>query len=564
MQARPAAMQAAVVAAACLAVALLATWPMPARIATALPVGAEPQGTVQLYSLWTLWWNADRLAHGFAHYWDAPIFHPHRGVFAYSEPEPLIGVAVAPLWALGAPPALIHNVALLMILTLNGGFTFRLARALGASWLPALLGGALAVSLPFVAREYGITNLTPLFGMLWTLDGIVRFGGDARWRWAAWAATGLLATFLTCLQYLVMFAPFAAAAAAMALSRHRFRPRPAFRLGLPLALSALAILLLALPMLAVHAEMGFERPDYMVHALSAEPEDFATRPATSWLPFPPPYHDDTGGLFPGVLLLALALVGAVWSIVDGHGAPESRAWTLYLVASVIMAAVLALGLNLRPGGISPYGVLREIVPGYSQMRTPFRFAVIVQLPLPVLAALAFTRIQRRVGRRSTALVLPLAGFAVLENTTLPNPVMSLPLRASSPWTTWLRAQPEGTVIAHVPFRFGTSVRDYESDGWRMLAQTHHHKPMINGFSSYFPPRYGAFQRSMARSFPTRALLCRLHEELGADLLVADKPWLLEREARMAAFSASLAPVFGDEQVQIYRLRVSEEDCVGER
>jgi hypothetical protein len=537
---------------------------MPAHVRSAVPVGAEPEGMLQLHGLWTLWWTADRLAHGFAGYWDAPIFYPNRGVFTYSEQAPLLGLAVAPLWGLRASPALIHNVALLMVLTLNGVFACRLARALGALALPALLGGVLAVCLPFVAREYGIAVLTPLFGMLWTLEGLVRFGREPAWRWAIWAAAGLLAAFLTCQQYLLMFAPFAIAAATLALSQQRFRPRPIFRLGVPLALSASGIFLLALPALAVHREMGFGRPDYVVQALSAEPKDFASRPATAWLPFPPPFHDDTGGLFPGALLLALSLAGATGAVVTGRRDPMARGWALYLVVSALAAVVLALGLNLRLGGISPYAVLRHAIPGYSQIRTPFRFAVIMQLVLPALAALALTRIHRRLGRRGIAWIVPLASLAALENLTLPNPMMSLPAEVSSGWTRWLRAQPEGTVVAHVPFRAGTSVRDYEIEGWRMLAQTHHRKPMINGYSSYFPPGYEKFQMRMAQRFPSRRLLCQLYEGRGANVLVVDEPWLRERESKMAAFSEFLTPVYGDDQVRIYRLHVPDGECVPAR
>jgi hypothetical protein len=266
---------------ASLLAALLATWPAALNIWTGIPTGAEPKGTVQLYSLWTLWWTADRLAHGFANYWEAPIFHPNIGVFTYSEPEPLIGLSVAPLWGLGASPAFIHNVALLLVLTLNGVFAYRLARALNASRLPSVLGAVLAVTLPFIAREYGITNLTPIFGILWTVEGLVRFGREGTWRHAAWTGAGLVVTFLTCEQYLLLFAPFAVVGGLIALGQQGFRLRAWLRLGLAGVLAGAIILVVALPMLAVHSEQGFTRSSFVVQALSAEPGDFVTRPGTS-------------------------------------------------------------------------------------------------------------------------------------------------------------------------------------------------------------------------------------------------------------------------------------------
>ena len=54
-----------------------------------------------------------------------------------------------------ACPALLYNVAILALFTLNGVFAERLARALGAPRVPALLGGVLAVTLPFVGKVAG-------------------------------------------------------------------------------------------------------------------------------------------------------------------------------------------------------------------------------------------------------------------------------------------------------------------------------------------------------------------------------------------------------------------------
>jgi hypothetical protein len=71
------------------ALAIVLTWPLALRLTTHLPIGAESSPTVPLFNLWTLRWNAERLAEGYRGYWDAPIFHPTTGAFAFSEPQPL-------------------------------------------------------------------------------------------------------------------------------------------------------------------------------------------------------------------------------------------------------------------------------------------------------------------------------------------------------------------------------------------------------------------------------------------------------------------------------------------
>lgn len=66
--------------------ALIFTWPLARHIASGIPMGTETVATVPLFNLWTLWWNADRLGALYQGYWDAPIFYPLEGVFAFSEP----------------------------------------------------------------------------------------------------------------------------------------------------------------------------------------------------------------------------------------------------------------------------------------------------------------------------------------------------------------------------------------------------------------------------------------------------------------------------------------------
>lgn len=232
--------------------ALIATWPLLLHLRTAVLRGTEQVSTVPVFDIWTLWWTSDRVAHGFTHYWDAPFFYPNVGVFTYSEPQPLTGLLVTPLWALGTSQDLVYNIALLGLLILDGIFAYRLACTLGGSRLSALLGGVLAITLPYTAKEFGVLPLIGFFGMLWTLEGLVRFGRNATVGNAAWAAAGFVALYLTCEQYALMFAPFALAAGMLALAQHRFRARATVRLVAMGMAAGLIVLIVAWPTLTLH------------------------------------------------------------------------------------------------------------------------------------------------------------------------------------------------------------------------------------------------------------------------------------------------------------------------
>jgi hypothetical protein len=549
---------AALAATACLLVALVATWPLATTLTSATLLASEHEATTQVFTIWTFWWTADRLAHGLAHYWDAPFFYPNPGVFTYSEPEPLTGLAVSPLWALGAPPALIHNVALLGMLTLNGLFATRLLRTMGLPRGAALLGGMLAVGLPFVARLYGVINLIALFGLFWTLDGLLAFGRTGGWRQAAWAAAGFVATYLTCQQYALMFALFALAAGLLALAQQHWQRAAILRLGLAGLAAGIVVGVVAWPAFSLHQALGLERPDFVVARLSAHPEDFLVRPDTAWLDFPRRrvYYEDTAGLFPGFGLLGLALAG----VSAGWRTPAWRRTTGFFAGAALAAALLALGLNLDLAGVQPYALLRAVVPGYSELRSVFRFAVILQAMLALLAAVGLAALAGRFGRAGQVAAGLVAGLALVEYLSVPVPLLAIPAPPHTAWSAWLRDQPDRTAVAHVPFPAGTKVADYEGEAWRMFAQIDHHKPIVNGYSGYFPPDYTPFQLEMAQEFPNHALLCLLNKGLRVDTLVVDQPWLGTHRAAMAEQAAFLQPVYADTQVQIYALALPDAAC----
>jgi hypothetical protein len=550
-----------------LATALVATWPLAAHLSSRVPLGTEHEATIPLFSLWNLWWTADRIPHAFNGFLDAPFFYPNNGVTTFSEPMPLVGAFVSPLWAVGASPPVIYNVALLAVLTLNGVFAYRVARALAAPVVPALLGAVAAVTLPFAADVVGVLPNLALFGMLWTLDGLIRFGRSGWGGWAVWAGAGFAATFFTFQQYALFFAPVALAAGVLALHEQFVRPAALARLGAASLLTVLVVLTLALPTMRLHHQIGgFERPPQLVQALSARPGDFLTRTPTALVPVPRRDPADTAGLFPGLVLLGLAVAGTVVALRDR----TLRLWGALLAGTACFGFLLALGLNLDLAGWHPFATLRWLVPGVSEVRSPYRAAAVAQVCLPVLAALGLARVRARVARGGFALILVLGLLAAVENLSVPAPLVGMPGSARTAWTSWVREHPDRKVLVHVPFPAGLNVSDYEIETRRLFAQIDHRRPIVNGYSGFFPvvrlpdgrviPAYTALQLAMARQFPTYQFLCILSKTLGADTVVADRTWLATHRRRIAAFPDFLRPLYTDANVGIYALEVPAGRC----
>lgn len=541
----------------CLLAAVGSTWSLALHFATAIPLGTEQTATPPVFSLWNLWWVGNRVLHGFQDFWAAPIFHPAEGALTFSEPLILQGLLVAPLWIARLPPAAIYNAALLALLTLNGIFAHRLARAFGLGRLPSLFGALIAVSLPFVGKHLGVISVIPVFGVFWTLEGLVRFHRDERPRDALWACVGFLALFLASQQLALMLLPFAFGASGFAISVARHPRRCAAWLASLALPVALAVLIVVQPGRAARAAHDFERSEALVQALSATPGDFLLRPATALAPLPPPalpHHGDTAGLFPGGLLLLLAALG----LTTGWRRPSAGCWVVPLAACTVAATMLALGLNLSVGDWRPFADLRAWLPELRQLRAPYRFAALAQASLVPLAAMGIAQLLERFGPKSAIRPWVIAAglLAALENLTVPVPLQAVPRTAETAWTQWLNGQPSGTVVVHVPLPSGLHVSHYELEARRLFSQLAHGQPLVNGFSSFFPAAYTRLQLEMANEFPSPRLLCILHRIFEAQLVVADRDWLEGHSIEMSSpdVAAALEPVYAGPELAIYALR----------
>lgn len=510
---------------------VLATWPTALRFDTEVAIGAFLPATraVPEHGAWQLWWVADRLAHAFRGFADAPNFYPHLGTAFYSEPQAAMGVLLAPLWYLGVTPTVIVNTAAFLTLFLNGFFALRVATALGGSRDTALACGVLTVGLPFVYKDINALNLVSVFGLLWYLDGVVRFASSGLRRWALWSGLGLFVSFHCCMTYFVMFVPLFVGAWLVALWQQDFSRRSLLASVVGLGPFASGIFMSVIAIWDVHSLLSNSRSLDMVAALSARPADWLRRHHLTWLNLPPGKIGDATGLFPGVILSG-ALVASlllVWR------AKPQRGWWLLWLAMAALCVVLSFGPKYSVLDAKPYGVLSDILPGLDRIRSAYRYATITHLLLPLLALPALQQLSRRAPRWHLAPALALA--ATIESLPAAMPTTAIRTPVDEPWVEWLRSQKEDSAILHVPMLFipGVNYTNEELETGRMLMQTRHGRRMVNGYSGFVPQKrapttdlinnYWALEYVVARQFPSKDLVCYL-KQAGVDFIVADSTW----------------------------------------
>lgn len=464
-----------------------------------LPLGDEPVATVPRFNLWTLSWTADRLPHLLAGWWDAPIFWPVRGTFAFSEPQPLTGAGFAVLRPLtGGPVA--YSLLLLIALTLNGVTADALARRLGARPAAAICAGVLAQALPFVFHELGVLQLVMVWPMFATLAALLAWCATPALRHAACVGLGLAAGVLTCGYYASLFALCLLVSAPLLVDRRWWSTGPDERArrvgGVMVGVATFGVV--AVPLVAGQLERLADRhwQEATVVAGSAHWRD--------WYP--------SGDLWPGAVLLALAVAGVVLA--------RRRHTTWFFVAFGGVALLASAGLRLEVAGLRPWSLLADHVGALARLRSPFRAAALVEVALVALAVPALDRLladRRRVVR---ALAPVAVVVAVLTAGVGPGPLEPVPERPA--WAAWLRDRPDGAAVVWLPFAPGTSVADFRPTVDAMLADLGTGHPLFNGYSGFFPTDHSERRRQLA-GFPDQASVRALaHRDV--TYVIADARW----------------------------------------
>ena len=165
-----------------------------ASVVLTLPLAQHPTRTLPsdvldtLLTTWVISWDADRLRHGLAGVWNAPIYFPYLRTLAYSEN--LFGVAflVAPVYWISGNPVLTYNVAFLFAFTLAGTGMYVLVRRLTGSRVAAAVAGAYYAFCPYRTAQAQLAHIQMLATgwlpiALWALHEYLSFRcGAPGWR----------------------------------------------------------------------------------------------------------------------------------------------------------------------------------------------------------------------------------------------------------------------------------------------------------------------------------------------------------------------------------------------
>ena len=530
-----------VLAAACFLVLTVAmTWPIVTRLNTHVTPGQQPAISVAYLNLWTLAWNHRWFKGEAENYWDANQFYPHQETLAYSEPQFGMGLLMFPLAFLGVDTILSYNLLLLMFVWGGGMAVYALCWYLFGTfekksvnshtteyynyqWAASLIAGILYGFHFYTFAEMGVLQLlTTLFPPL-TFLGLHRFLDSNRWSDALLFCFAFLGCWYTCAYYGLFLSVFVACF----VIKFGYQKvlglawKTLIRGTVTAAITLVCLVPLIVGMQSAKTAMELSRPKLDVQILSTVLSDYLRIPQNSWL-----YGKilDIGNpdrsMFLGVVLLCLAATGvaAIFKIrtpehisnrqlVDRDIKQQIRKalfpqhYGFYYIFVAGFAFLLSFGMALTPtdatglgvyriiAWLSPYNLLYQYVPGFSSIRSPYRFTVFCALFLAVLAGWGILWLSQRTraGWRPIVVLLLLTG-ALFEIWPFPARLVKMPRSIEELPSIYdhVKKLPTAATMIELPLARGNSERQVETQARAVYYSTFHWLRITNGYSGFTP------------------------------------------------------------------------------
>jgi hypothetical protein len=456
-----------------LALTVLVTWPQALYMSSRISTHFDAQ-----FSIWRLGWIAHALATAPTRIFDANIFYPARTTLAYSDATMLQGVLGAPLFWADVSPVLIYNAMLFAGFAGSGLAVFLLTRHLTGEIDVSLVAAAIFTTLPYRTEHFFHLEMQWIVFVPLTFWALHRAIERPSVGYGIAAGVFIWLQVLSCIYYgvflgltLVFFAP----AVVLLTGRSPYRATI-----VPLAVAATIAGVLtvpfALPYLAAARDIGV-RPEVEITRYSATPINYLAAPELNrlWGWTAERWGSNELRLFPGLMAVLLACASAL---------RHPRRPVVIYACLALVAILFSFGTN-NPA----YVLLLKYVSPLQGFRSMSRFGAFAGCAIAVLAAFGMQALLERRGlsRRwraiATGVVLALIAF---EASNRAQPLQAgIPRQAPDVYRI-LRSAPPGAVM-ELPLPPFNSYPGFDPayQSWSLW----HWKPLINGYSGYYPRDY---------------------------------------------------------------------------
>ena len=444
---------------------------------------------------WILWWNTQALPLT-DRWWSPPVFFPAAGMFALSEHLLGISLFTAPLQLAGLSAAGCYNVALILSYWLSGFFAFLLGRRLTGTTAGGLVAGVAYACAPFRAGQLSHLQVLTSQWMPLALFAMHAYRDDRRGRWLVLFAASWLLQALSNGYYLLFF-PILIGLWVAWFVRWRSEAPIGLRIMATFAAASLMLVPALLRYREVHETLGLARSRGEMVLFSAHPDSLLKVPDLLWLWPETIGRTQEDFLYPGIAALFILLAGGVLALRSTglREAVRRRSPLLFYAICTVIMWWLAMGPAPEEAPaqafVRPYTWL-TILPGFSGLRAPARFAMLACLSLSIAAALAFRRVASSRMPWSTIFAGVLIAAVAVDGWTVPVPLRATPGRLELP-------EVNDAVVIELP------VADSRVNTAAMYRSMLHGRPLLNGYSGHTPPHFRILEAAMTREDPSALL-----------------------------------------------------------
>ena len=500
------------------------TWPLPAYLTTHLPATQWAARMDPPYMAAILAHETRALLSAPSRLPDAGFFHPEPRALFYGDTGFGALPYFLPIFYLTGNPTLALNLLFLGCATLSGWALYLVVLRWTGSQLGGLIAGWVFLTSPWIfpgfvstAPSYAVLQYFPFIVLLAAMQA----GGPAT------TVTLAVLVILQCLADVVYVAP-AVLVPLGVLAVERLVRRRTRRSGLNLVLVLGLAVVALLPVYLGHLSVRAGNPDLARQTFWPVVEG---PPVLPWGPFETGAAALAGG---SAILIALgaAMVLVRWRSIEfelGSAWKHAAFW-----------ALLGIVISLPPG-TRWYRTTLSLPPGllslarvYQVLRVPSRLRVASLIGIALLTGLAFSELERLLHRRASRRSLAVAGCSIAALLVAWSAYRSsferwpprrqgyYPIAAAvSPDSRLidLLRQPGGPLL-ELPIGPGREgpVGLPANQARAMYRAIYHGRPVLNGYSSYYPAAFPA-RMELARRLPDPAALEELHRDTGLEMIL---------------------------------------------
>jgi hypothetical protein len=495
------------------------------------------------FAIWNVAWVARALAVDPLNVFDANIFHPNRGTLAYSEANLGAGLVAMPVYWLTGSPYAAYNFVLLFSFVASGVAMYLLLRYLFHDELAAFIAAVAFAFCPYLFGHIPHVQLLMTAGMPLSMLAFHRFADHPTLTRGSLLGLAMAVQTVFCAYYgIFVLLMIGYAALFTAGVRHRLADRGYWTgLGAGAVVALAVIAPLVIPYFTFQRETGFERSLDAAREYAAQLRMYVASNAYahSWMMRLAGASGEL--LFPGFFAVIFAGVGVVVARTADRRTREAAV----LYGSI---GVLALWLSAGPAG-GLYGLLYNVVPGFTFLRAPSRMGVIVTFALVVIAAIgASALVARTTPRMRLVFGAVLTSLVVME--LLP-PIRWTPAPEVAPAYRVLAGLPKGPLLELPVYshRFRFLRARY------MLNSTAHWMPLVVAYSDHVPSSLADSVDDLA-DFPSHLAFKHVERDGIRYVLIHLAEYTRQREAldaRLDAFGNYLRLLHADDRMLLYEV-----------